>query len=512
MNIEFKRDNVFIKAVYNLAGEVDEESKIRIAKCDCGYYIRDIKEDEFISISKCPNCGTKIHKIINSRYDYPFINRVEEYKFTNERGYLKNRKLKIRIEETEEHPENLDIVFDDNTCEFIFEYEINKRNKKVYKPKVIKNGEEQVPLLKGSLRFYDLPGIYYDSDVKQDLKTLNASGCNNSLEDTIWGINNRYKYLKGLLDLGIYYGYCSEISELRRYNDIVLEHFNEDNVEIFHKKHRCLSLMYGNDRILTAYDILANFHLYYEFTSTEKTKEMIKLEDKKMDVIDSILERANDIDAVTDYETSRNLDSYSLLISELDFTIDEIIELYNHLNRQAYNINNLSLFVTAYYTYKKLGIPIDKKPKECAIYYKKMLSIHNLCQSCDFINNVIDTDGGDKEIKLSFSSVQEAIKTLYNNNSYKILDDILINAYMNERCTPYCLKYITKEDGENKIYNIKAIGYSNSRCYEISAEKRSDYPLTIVTENNEIIDNEKEIKDFLRQKKREMLGKEVSSC
>lgn len=509
MNIEFKRDNVFVKAEYNFT----EENKIRVAKCDCGYYIRNIKKDEFISISKCPNCGAKLkpQRIINSKTDYIAFNRVEEYKFTEEKGYLKVRKLRVEIEKTTQHPEELDLVFKDKIHEFIFEYETNKRGKRVYKPKVIENKEPATTLLKGSLRYYDLPSIYYDENVSKDLKSLNASGGSSGLEDIIWGINNRYKYLEDALKMGVYYGYATQINELKRFNQRVVEHFNKNNIEYLHKRYKYLVASYRH-RTPGVYDLLEKFGIYYESSSTEETRERIELEGKKLAVIDTIIARTDDIDAVSNYNTMQYLDDYALLISEVGFTIDEIIELYQHFDRQAYRLYSITTFSNAYYNYKKLGIPIDKKPKECAIYYKKMQSLYNVCNSSDFTNNVVDLDKGDKDIKLRFSDVEEAIRKLYESNSYKVLDDILVKAFMNERCIPYKLAYVIEEERTNKIYDLKAIGYSNSRCYELPSEKRSSYPLTIVTEDNEIIDNQNDIKKFLRDKKREIIGKGVSSC
>lgn len=477
MNIEFKHDNIFIKAEINFP---NKPNKTYAARCTCGYHKNNINAKEFAKLEACPKCNVKTHKTMGNNYAYSSYTNtyIVEYKFTPKRGYLKTSYLYATIRDVD-YCATGDLVFDNDISEFIFEYEENKKGKKVYKPKLIRNGDSS-KLLKGSLDGIMFPSLY-NSPHREILSELDASSTDYSFKQILWGIHNRYKYLTYALSKGIYFGYGSRISDLVNFEAYLKKYFNDNNIQY-------VISFYNYFKAERAYRKMDFWYVdhYFNLDKVENAAEKIELKKKALDTSNFLLKNKEALENVGKTDVSFYINEYTDMMIEYDFTFEELIEFFALAERQAFS-GHINVIANGYKIYKELGIPINKKPKELAIYVQKMTALKDLISSYSQRTYYPPLDK-----YLIYKPNKDVVKYLYEKEGYKILDELLIRANMNKKEEPFYMN-IEIEDKQYPIEDVIAFTNFRNRSHQ-------DAHLTsLLLKDGTIIENPEDIAEFLKK-------------
>ena len=142
-----------------------------------------------------------------------------------------------------------------------------------------------------------------------------------------------------------------------------------------------------------------------------------------------------------------------------------------------------------YKNLNELGLPIDKKPKELAIYITK-------------INKLLDMSYGRRYCKIALDQREplegvnnkKTIKRLYDKFGYKGLDILLFNYYMNQELNPLYLSF-PQRNGDYITTDIIAFFNvtKNNTNIEINNIK------SILTEDDEFIEDKEEILKYIKK-------------
>ena len=165
--------------------------------------------------------------------------------------------------------------------------------------------------------------------------------------------------------------------------------------------------------------------------------------------------------------------------------------------RQAFRMDVSSHKVRTVYTIlSNIGMPIDKKPREMAIYINKMdklLNIENSWKACEIKGLDLDLYGMNNNI---------IIKKVFDKYGYKGLDHMLFNYYMNKETSPLYL-YATVGNGQ-KYLDCVAFLNTKNKVTEITVNNIA----SLLTAENELLTENEEIVNYLNTKINENIDNE----
>lgn len=467
-----------------------------LAKCTCGYEeTRQYNNKK----DKCPNCNSKIYKVITipSRTN---ISQIYGYDFTKEKAIINYRNIEVIYRQDAEDSTKDSLMISEVKTDFIIEYETNKKGVKKFNPKRIvttKDKQEEFKLLKSDLGYRYTKGDT-DSDVLDALRAVSSSGEYNNLALIIWGIVNKYKHCYDSIQKGFMIGYDSDIASLKQWNEFVLK-LPDNEIE-------CLKKIYEEHSEGYSYSSSYNYIMRTYLTIKENFNDIDELS-KFTDIKNYIYKNNEELRRIIPIDISRYNTELAELIYTYGFTIEEIGELFAHAERQAYNLSyEFNTFVKGCKAYKKLGLNIDKKPKELAIYITKMKAI---CDVSNFYGHKeFFIKNEDTIYNYFLRSNLITVKTVYENFGFKGLDILLTNHYMKKHIA-YCL-FLNHSTSKNKLL---AVGFLDNYKNSQSSIANKDYlPTILLTLDGKIIDKEEDIKETLIELTKEAINKEETVC
>lgn len=463
-----------------------------LAKCTCGYETRTYdKKNE-----TCPNCNSKVHeKYMSARRNHN-ISQIYGYEFTEEKAIINYRRVEVNYRQDEEDAINDSLALHEIKTDFVIEYETNKKGKKQFKPKrIVTEGDIQVThkLLKSEIEY-----IYQQGDTEriaiETLRKICSSGNDSNLASMIWGIHNKYKYCYDAIQKGFLIGYDYEISSLKKWNDFVSE--------LSDKEIEGLKVIYDTEN-KTSYHSCCTYHnVLREFKSIREdfgdTEELHKFISIKSDLHKKI----NELREIIPLDLSRYNTELADMIYHYKFTIEEIGELFAHAERQAFNLRyEFSNLVRGYKIYHKLGMPIDKKPRELAIYLAKMKAINDIINYYSNKNFSLKDESEDKNYHYSLTNNFTTVKTVYDNFGLKGLNALLVNHHMN-KYRAYTL-LLNNLNSERSVLATAFVGKDNNlQGYDSNNVFLPDILLTL---DGQIIEDKKEIRETIIELTKEKL-------
>lgn len=458
LDLDYKLENQNFILTYD--GYIENE-RFSMTECSCGF-------KTYVPVKVCPNCQTdmvkKIHSIFSS-YSY----FIYEYSFDKLKSSIKLKQIK--------HECDIDKGFNKeiSDIEIVLMYKLNKKNEYKYSAKMIVDGEEE-RLLKNNLSYlrFDLT----KKEVKQTLDVIAGIRCDNTenLGETLWSINNKYKYCFDALQKDVYEGYEHDLQSLKDWNEFIK---NQDEEDLKHLTKYALFINERNGRI-SAYAIKSFFNQH------KKCKEdLYRHINILFEIKENALTERNNLPINWRYDTRLGDFMY-----EGDFTFDEVLELIALAERQAYDIGmNYYKVSNVYKNLNELGLPIDKKPKELAIYITKINKLLDMSFGRRYCNIALD-----QRKPLKGVNNKKTIKRLYDKFGYKGLDILLFNYYMNQELNPLYLSF-PQRNGDYITTDIIAFFNvtNNNTNIEINNIK------SILTEDNEFIEDKEEILRYIKK-------------
>lgn len=395
-----------------------------LAKCTCGYETREYdKKNE-----TCPNCNSKVHeKYMSSKRNHD-ISHVYGYEFTKEKAIINYRRVEVIYIQDEEDATNDSLTLSETKTDFVIEYETNKRGNKQFKPKrIVTKGDTQVThrLLKSDIEYsYQLGDT--SRDIFKNLRAVSTlSNSSGSLAMTIWGIHNKYKYCYDAIQKGFLIGCDYEIDSLKSWNSFVM---NMSDKEL-----EGLKIIYDTENKTSYQGFCTYYNVLNEYKNIKKRFEDIEELHEFINIKSNLYNNADEIHRTIPLDMSRYNTDLAEMIYNYKFTLEEIGELFAHAERQAFNLSyDFSSLIKGYRTYYKLGIPIDKKPKELAIYLAKMKAVNDIVYYYSNKNFRIENKKENKRYYYSLGNSFDIVETVYKNFGFKGLNTLLINHHMNK--------------------------------------------------------------------------------
>lgn len=460
LELDYKLNNQNFIFNYN----EDDEA---MSKCTCGFITNKPE-------SSCPKCNTnmscRIYQEDIAIKDY----YVKEYSFDSLKGVIKLVELEAMYDSA-----NKEIIIDQKQIDFVFKYELNKSNRYTYKPEIIIDGES-FRMLKSDLEKYGFGATPYS--IRNKISDFGGieSNYSQNFQDTLWSINNKYKHCPDALKLGIYEGYDYELASLKSWN-IFIKELNEKDLEYLKK--------YANSENRNGSKLYI-YNIRDFFTNYRNDKEKLYRH------IDILLE----LKSMPEFNTDNNILPYSWrdardvaeFMVNSHFTIDELKELFDLAHRQAYDIGaNHYNVKRVYRVLNNAGMPIDKKPKELAIYMnkmKKLIDMNNNHFSCtiEYNDNMLSILG---EYDISI------IKRIYEKFSYKGLDKVLFDRYMKNKMAPLYLKFPVNKD---KYESSNAIAFFDAEGNNVRNTKKENI-IAILTEDDRYLEDKQQIEEYLTE-------------
>lgn len=472
INVTYKHS---YKELLILAGTYNRDTLF--AKCTCGF-----SSDNFDrKLKVCPDCGVEPYKTITTHTRDYNVNHISGYNLNTEKAVINHRKLEIIYRSEDDGKEELliDKVFTD----FVIEYEQNKKGTLSFKPKRIVNGITYKLLKNEIVRQYYSEGDT-DKEVISLLKHYSGSYYNEGLGDIIWGLHNKYKYCYDAIKKGILEGFDSEISGLKEWNNFILKKDDKEITYIKEMIKRDYEQNIGLTRRVNLYSIKRDYNVLQK--KLKNNDELFKY----LDTLKYVYDNKAILEENTQTSLRSNDDSFASMIYDLGFTIEEIIELFNHANRQAFNLSfNLSSLLNGYVLYKKIGIPIDKKPRELAIFFNKTKELIKACTGSYKISYKIESTNN----TIYFKKDKYTIETVYKLFGFKALDKILVSMNF-DNIEPYVL---IDNDNPNDMLSDLIFFIQTKRSYnnETSTIK------AILTPDGELIENVNNIEELIEKQK-----------
>ena len=466
IDLEYKRENTNVIFNYETRGySIYEPNRVYMSHCSCGF-----KDNKKLH-SSCPICKTALTQSthIADHRETEFL--ITAYNFDKLSATIELKKYEF-IYESEEN--TFDVKVDD--VKFVFKYELNSRNKYKYKAEHILNGESE-KLLKGTLENYGF-GIT-ESKVKNALVGICGISCDywSSFSQAIWSINNKYKYCFEALQKDIYEGYEYDLGSLKTWNSLI-KRLNEKEILYLIKY---AQLKEGNNKTLSGYNMRSFFSNYVDNMSGLF---------KHIDIYESVIKETGR--ARNNFpRTWSNPDTLATFFYNTGFTFEELLELIEVSERQAFNIDANSYKIRNVYTeLSNIGLPIDKKPREMAIYINKMSKLLDIVHSWKTYDITNDFD-----VKLYGKPNKMIIKKVYDKYGYKGLDHMLFNHYMNKEISPLYL-YINFHD--DKAIKLDCVAFLNTK-YNAS-EITINNIKALLTAENELLTEQEEILNYINTK------------
>ena len=452
LDLDYKLENQNFVLTYD--GYIENE-RFSITECSCGFKTN-------IPVKVCPNCQTdmvkKLHSVFSS---YTYF--IYEYSFDKLKASIKLKQIKHECDIEKGFKKEISDI------EILLMYKPNKKNEYKYSAKMIVDGEEE-RLLKSNLSYlrFDLT----EEKVKRTLDVIAGIRCDSyeNLGETLWSINNKYKYCFDALQKDIYEGYEYELKSLKDWNEFIK---NQDEKDLEHLIKYALYTKECNGRI-SIYSIRSFFNQH-----NKGKEDLYKHINILFKIKENKLTERNNLPINWRYNT--NLGDF---MYEGDFTFDEVLELIALAERQAYDIGaNYYKVSNVYKSLNELGLPIDKKPKELAIYITKMSKLLDMFYRHKHCNIVLD-----QKDQLKGVNSQKIIKRLYDKFGYKGLDILLVNHYMNQELNPL---YLSFPQGDGDYLRTDVIAFfdvtNNNTNIGINNIK------SILTEDNEFVEDKEEI-------------------
>ena len=278
----------------------------------------------------------------------------------------------------------------------------------------------------------------------------------------------------------IYEGYEYDLATLKGWNSLI-SRLDEKDLEYLIKY---AQLTNKDSKTISGYHIRNFFNSY---------KDNMDNLYKNVDIYESIVDR-REIQQPNFPRSWRNIETLATFLQNTGFTLEELIELMEFSERQAFSMDMNSTKVRTVYTVlSNLGMPIDKKPREMAIYINKMhmlLNMGNSWKACD-INGL--------DFNLYGKADNTVIKKVFDKCGYKGLDHILFNHYMNKETSPLYL--YTNVDNQQIL--LDCVAFFNTKNVITVADV--DNIKSLLTAENEIITETEEIKKYLNTKIKEII-------
>lgn len=447
-----------------------ENEGVVLSRCTCGFTSTKIQGH-----GSCPKCNTSMSARLYNEDITEENDFLSEYHFDKLKGSVKIVRLSCYYGSKEK-----DIIIDKNEIEFVFKYELNRLKNYKYKPEIIIDGES-TRFLKSEVEKYRFGSTEFS--VKDKLSGFvgvetNGYSC---LHETIWSIHNKYKHCFDALQLDIYEGYEYSLDSLKAWNSF-LKTLNEKDL-----KYLKLYAKSNNTRgrRLYIYDVRRFFNQYGD--NKEKVYRHIDI----LTDLKSKREFRGDADGLP--YSWRNPEEVADFMVESTFTFDEIKELLALAERQAYNMagNNYNM-KRVYGTLNRIGLPIDKKPRELAIYMNKMQKLIDMNNNRNIC--LIKYDEDMEPIRGEHR--EEIIKRIYDNFGYKGLDKILFYCYMKKKMSPLFLSYPIDKD---KRHSTEDIAFFSCEGKNVRYSYKEEI-VAILTEDNRLLTEEEEVQTYITEK------------
>lgn len=478
-NINLSDKEKYINTIFSLT-VLDKTSanNYRIVKCTCGY---ETRTDDLIK--KCPECGTTRVKDLMS-YTRDTTQYITSYDFTPEKASIKHRTISYYADS-----DNLQLDIETSDTEFVYEYVTNKKGTKKLAIKKIKDGEES-RLLKADLYAY-----WYgctDDKIKEAIKTINGieNSDYNMLAVALWGIQNKYKLCPDAIAKRVYEGYDYNLDSLRKWNDFI-KTASSKKLEYIKKYISVSNYRNSNPYIY----IITNYFDDKDEEKVFKTIDLLIELDRSKAIIDNRFP-----------DRWRNLQELSSFMVTTGFTLEELLKFVELADRQAYDLrSNAYKIFRIYRELSAIKMPIDKKPRELAIYMSKMEKLLNLTDGCS--PSPIKLDGHIFKHKKS----HDIIKKVYDVAGYKGLDELLFNCLMGQNIKFGFLYIPYQEKIDKTIYN--KVKYMTSLIFYKGAMKEKSTINCLITKDNQVLTDKEEIKEYISNEREELMSiKEEATC
>ena len=468
IDLEYKKENPNI--IFNYESRPFDDNKVYKSHCSCGF-----KDDRNHSV--CPVCKTTDCKSIHyaGRRENEYV--VTAYNFDKLSATIELKKYECCYNSEEN---TFDLTADD--VKIIFKYELNSRNRYKYSAQHVINGQSE-RLLKATLDEYGF-GVT-ETKVKDAFVGLCGISCNyyDCFNETVWSINNKYKHCFDALQKEIYEGYEYDLTTLKAWSSLI-NRLDEKGLKYLIKY---AQLDNRRNNSINGYHIRNLFNSY---------NDNINSLYEYVDIYESIIDR-REIQQNNFPHNWRNAESLAKFFQSTGFTLEELIELIELSERQAFRIDVNSHKVRTIYTaLSNIGMPIDKKPREMAIYINKMdklLNIENSWKACEIKGLDLDLYGMNNNI---------IIKKVFDKYGYKGLDHMLFNYYMNKETSPLYL-YATVSNGQKYLDCVAFLNTKNN-VTEITVDNID----TLLTAENELLTEKEEIVNYLNTKTNENIDNE----
>lgn len=453
-------------------------------KCSCGYESTSEYDN---AIKECPQCKTKrvFEMPRNSRRTYQF---VTGYNFEETKAIVSHRAVEYYERDVDGEVKSM---LDITDTDFTFEHVLNKKGKTTFKARIITNGVEE-KMLKGNLWKYDFDMT--NDIIKENIRKVSANDhlSYNSFAEAIWGVNVRYRLCKESIEKGVYEGYSYELSGVKEWNEFILKLNEEKDMEYLRKY---IKLRYvKRERLCTS-------HIINFFTDNYRN---IKNREKLYKHIDLLVELKNNRQVANFPASWRDIYDLANFMLKTDFTLEEVVDLIALADRQAYQIGiYMHRTCRIYSDLYEIGMPIDKKPKELAIYITKM-------------DKLIELAGSYKYVKFKYNDLEfygfnnkKIIKRIYDVGGYKALNNMMVAYYMNKTAIPVSINF-KLSNGESTYYkqtnDILFIKNTNDNEQVIKPLANDKKIIGLLKEDNNYITDITEILEYLQDKKIELKG------
>ena len=490
INYKHPNEHIFIIASRPRPGD-----KVALGACTCGYETR-IYEDIG---DKCPKCNSKIYNILTSQTRTNGLSHVSGFEITKEKAIINYRKIELSYIQDSKNYKNDSLTINEIKTDFVIEYETDKKGQKKFKPKMIiteGNQQEVKKLLKSSVE-YQYAKENTETTAYSTLRRV--SGNQNNLPSIIWSLHNKYKYSYDAIQKGFLNGYYGEISSLKEWNKLI-KSLNDKEIE---------ALRYVYDMENSGYTYSSSYnYILREFCGLRKK---YKDEQKLLDFVkvkNFIHKDSDKLEQVIPLHLSNYNTDIAELIYDYGFKLEEIIELFAHAERQAFNLTNkFTEFMRGCKIYKTLNIEIDKKPRELAIYLAKMTAINNLISF--YGNKKFSIKDEDITYNFILQNSILPVKTVYENFGFKGLDVLLINHHMNNYVAyGLCINEVPHTN------TPELVAFTNKFANAYNSDLKDGFlPKAILTIDGKLIEDKDEIKELLIDTtKNKLLNKGETTC
>lgn len=375
-----------------------ENTKMKCSHCGKEYDEDTIEERSYVSVTSY------------NEWDFGYIDTIkynEEDSFYMEYiRYVLNVNSVERNDEHELISVKLDMKEQTIVTDFHYEKYKTKPGSKFTSSMYNKATGEKLKFLKGILT-----NTFYRSINTQVLNALRLAPGAPNLDDLIYEVKETYRKYPNYLKMGLAVisgkdnpDLTKRLKDSEAYREIVKEHVDKETQELINGKRVYSSNIYANALLTKFPTDDKRYYQLYEKYAVERTYYTIQ---------------------VPEYYIS-DIIKYCL---DYDYSDEEIDLFLQILYKQAYPFHKIGIIKKMQAIYQKVGLPIEKLPKELYIYISRAEAINKFisCRwdsmevSCNYKGNWINFDNDDMT-----NAVNKAIN--YKQN-YTFLNKLLRHDY-----------------------------------------------------------------------------------